>query len=94
MQTCGDIVNGISDQVLLDQFIGEREIRLTTKNNYKYSLKDAFTLTMRLKASGATDSFWDNCALDSKIYVWFKLKCFHFVRNNSSIYSFLFEMLE
>ena len=72
MQTCGDVVNGISDQVLLDQFIGEREIRLTTKNNYKYSLKDAFTLSMRLKASGATDSFWDNCAVDLKIYVWFK----------------------
>ncbi|XP_052782916.1 LOW QUALITY PROTEIN: uncharacterized protein LOC128219136 [Mya arenaria] len=72
MQTCGDIIDGIRDPSELNTFNGARELALTTIKNNKYSLKDAFSLTLMTSMSGSIDSFWDDCTIEQTVHVFIR----------------------
>ncbi|XP_052217757.1 uncharacterized protein LOC127835391 [Dreissena polymorpha] len=69
-RTCGDFVSGIKSIRYIDNFEKERSMRLTTKNNNKYSLRDVFSLTLEIESEGAVDSFWNNCYLTEQVHVF------------------------
>ncbi|XP_052271710.1 uncharacterized protein LOC127872419 [Dreissena polymorpha] len=70
-QTCGNRFQGEkkgrSRRALQNSYHGS--MRLTTKNNKKYKLRDSFTLTMKIEAFGEVDSFWKKCKLRTNIQV-------------------------
>ncbi|KAH3804842.1 hypothetical protein DPMN_133134 [Dreissena polymorpha] len=69
---CGDIVAGANNIASTTDSMN-KSIKITTKNNNWFELKDTFTLTMEIEGFGKVDEFWDNCKLNTKIKVFFSL---------------------
>ncbi|XP_052271495.1 uncharacterized protein LOC127872206 [Dreissena polymorpha] len=65
---CGDVVSGANATTKLTNS-STNSIKITTKNNNWFELKDNFTLTMEVEGFGTVDEFWDNCKLDTKVKV-------------------------
>ncbi|XP_052216844.1 uncharacterized protein LOC127834822 [Dreissena polymorpha] len=65
---CGDIVAGENNIASTTDSMN-KSIKITTKNNNWFELKDTFTLTMEIEGFGKVDEFWDNCKLNTKIKV-------------------------
>ncbi|KAH3690602.1 hypothetical protein DPMN_191931 [Dreissena polymorpha] len=69
-RTCGDFINGIELFRNIDTFQKERNMTLTTKNNNKYSLRDAFAMTVFIGSKGVVEPFWNDCYFTGKINVF------------------------